>query len=153
MAAFRMFEGLSKLEINRVFGLGVVRAFDEGELIFRKGEVGHEMYVILTGKIDVVDELGTNIGVIAELAPGELLGEIAVFGDSHTHSAHAIAQEPSQVLVLSEEILTELLEHEIPKKFLVLIIRMLCNRLRTTNSMYMRARYGDKLVPKRKAPA
>ncbi len=75
---------------------------------------------------------------------------MAVFDESHEHSAHAIAKEPSQVLVLSEQILTELFEKEIPKKFLINIIGMLCHRLRITNRMYMGVKYSDKLLPREK---
>ena len=151
MAAIKMFDGLSKPEMEHIFDLGVIRPIEAGELIFHKGDVGREMYVILTGKINIVDELKPNIvTVIAELGPGEVLGEMAVFDQSHEHSAHAIAKEPSQVLVLSEQILTELFEKEIPKKFLINIIGMLCHRLRITNRMYMGVKYSDKLVPREK---
>jgi CRP-like cAMP-binding protein len=148
MPIYKIFEGLSKPEINRIFDLGVIRPLTEGELIFRKGEVGHEMYVILTGKIDIVDDLGENVGIIAELEPGEILGEMAIFEKSHKRSAHALARESSQVLVLSANMLDELLEQEIPKKFLINIIGLLCHRLRITNSMYMRSKYGKKLAPR-----
>jgi len=147
MPIYRIFEGLSKPEINRIFDLGVIRPIPEGELIFRKGETGHEMYVILTGKIDIVDDLGENISLVAEMGPGEILGEMAIFEKSHKRSAHALARESSQVLVLSAKILNELLEQEIPKKFLINIIGLLCHRLRITNSMYMRSRYAKKLTP------
>ncbi|UCD58743.1 MAG: cyclic nucleotide-binding domain-containing protein [Candidatus Hydrogenedentota bacterium] len=148
MPIYRMFEGLSKSEIDRIFDLGVIRPISEGELIFRKGDVGHEMFVILTGKVDIVDDLGENVGIVAELAPGEVLGEMAIFEKSHKRSAHALAREPSQVLVLSANMLNELLEQEIPKRFLINIIGLLCNRLRITNSMYMRAKYADKRGPR-----
>jgi CRP-like cAMP-binding protein len=152
MVAFKMFEGLSKSDIDHIFDIGVIRPIEAGELIFRKGAFAKEMYVILTGKINIVDELKPDIvAVIAEVGPGEVLGEMAVFDESHEHSAHALAKESSQVLVLSEKILTELFESEIPKKFLINIIGMLCHRLRTTNRMYMGARYSDKLVPKEKS--
>ncbi|MHA2371222.1 MAG: cyclic nucleotide-binding domain-containing protein [Candidatus Hodarchaeales archaeon] len=152
MPTSRMFEGLSKPEINQIFDLGVIRPIKEGELIFRKGDIGQEMYIILTGTIDIVDESKANaLGIIAELGPGEVLGELAIFGESHEHSAHAIAREPAYVLVLSEEILNKLFEQEIPKKFVMNIIKILCHRLRVTNRMYMIAKFGEKLLPKGKS--
>lgn len=152
MPAKRIFEGLSKAEINRIFDLGVIRPIKEGELIFRKGDIGKEMYIILTGTVNIVDELKASaLEIIAELGPGEVLGELAVFGESHKHSAHAIAKERAQVLVLSEKILNELFEKDIPKKFLMNIIKILCHRLRVTNRMYMIAKFSDKLLPKQRS--
>jgi len=66
---------------------------------------------------------------------------------SMNHSADALAREPSQILVLSEEILDKFLKRKVPRKFLANIIAVLCHRLRATNSMFMRAKYGDQLAP------
>ena len=67
-----------------------------------------------------------------------------MFEQAHTRSAHALVKEPSRILVLSEDILSELLEQKMPKQFLINIIEILCHRLRVTNGMYMRAKYGQK---------
>jgi CRP-like cAMP-binding protein len=151
MSTFEVFEGLSKRETNRIFDMGVLRVVEEGKLLFRKGEIGHEMYVILSGRIDIVEDydMGETTGMttLAELRAGELFGEMAMFEQSHTRSAHALAKEASQVLVLSEEILDKLLKTKIPRKFLANIITVLCHRLRATNNMYMRSKYGDRFAP------
>jgi CRP-like cAMP-binding protein len=151
MSTFEVFEGLSKRETNRIFEMGALRVVEEGKLLFRKGEIGHEMYIILTGKIDIVEDYDTGettgITTLAELRAGELFGEMAMFEESHTRSAHALVKESSQVLVLSEEILDKLLKRKVPAQFLANIIKVLCHRLRATNSMFMCSKYGDQFVP------
>lgn len=142
MANFDIFRDLSKSEINRVIDLGMIRSIDKGKLLFRKGDVGHEMYILLKGKIDIIDEYDTHKKILAELGPGEIFGEMAMF-EQHTRSAHALAKESCQIVVLSEDVLKKLLEKKVPKKFLANIIAVLCHRLRLTNSMYMRAKYGE----------
>ena len=142
MPEFDIFKGLSKGDINRVIDLGMIRPVDKGTLLFKKGDIGHEMYVLLKGKIDIIDEYGTHKKILAELNPGEIFGEMAMF-EKHQRSAHALVKEPSQVLVLSEETLKKMLEKKIPKGFLTNIIAVLCRRLRLTNMMYMRAKYGE----------
>jgi CRP/FNR family cyclic AMP-dependent transcriptional regulator len=144
MAAFQIFEGLSELEVKHVIDMGMVRSLDPKKLLFRKGDQGHEMYVILKGRIDIIDEYDTRKTVLAELEAGEFFGEMAMFEKTHARSAHALVKEPSRVLVLSEEILNNLFEKKMPKQFLTNIIGVLCRRLRVTNNMYMRAKYGDK---------
>jgi CRP-like cAMP-binding protein len=142
MAASDAFKGLTKSEINRIIDAGVVHMVDAGKLLFRKGDIGHEMFIVLTGTIEIIDEYETKRKVLADLGPGEIFGEMAMF-DRRERSAHAFAKERSQVLVLSEEVLTRLLEKKIPRRFLTNIIAVLCHRLRVTNSMYMRSKYGE----------
>ncbi|UCD58876.1 MAG: cyclic nucleotide-binding domain-containing protein [Candidatus Hydrogenedentota bacterium] len=147
MLTSQIFEGLSNSEIHYIVGVGVIRPIDGGELLFRKGDVGHEMYVILTGKVDIFDEYGAKTSLVAQLGPGEFFGEMALFEKEHTRSTHAIVSEPSQLLVLSEEMISKLFRKKLPKRFLVNIIRVLCHRLHLTNSMYMLARFGDGKLP------
>lgn len=141
MPIYKIFEGLSDSEIARICDLGVIRPLAAGEVIFRKGGPAQEMYLILTGKVVIADSLGKNVDAIAKMGPGEVLGEMVISGKRGKHSVHAIAREASQVLVLSANSLLELLETEIPKRFLINIIDLLSQRLRITNSMYMQARF------------
>ncbi len=142
MAVFDVFKDLKKSEINSIIDSGVVRMFDAGRLLFRKGDIGHEMYIVLTGCIVIIDEYETKKKVLAELGPGEIFGEMAMF-ERRERSAHALAKDRSQILVLSEDVLSKLLEKKIPRRFLANIIGALCHRLRITNSMYMRSKYGE----------
>ena len=55
--------------------------FGAGEIIFREGEFGQHLYVIKSGKVEV---LATTRGVlrrIKELGPGEHFGEMALLGN------------------------------------------------------------------------
>ncbi|RJP22848.1 MAG: cyclic nucleotide-binding domain-containing protein [Candidatus Abyssobacteria bacterium SURF_5] len=142
MPGFDVFKGLSKSEINSIIDLGMIRPIDKGKLLFKKGDVAHEMFILIKGKIDIIDEYDTHKKVLAELGAGEIFGEMAMFG-RHIRSAHALVREPSQVLVLSEDVLNKMLEKKIPKGFLTNIIGVLCHRLRLTNMMYMKAKYGE----------
>ncbi|MBI4577445.1 MAG: cyclic nucleotide-binding domain-containing protein [Planctomycetes bacterium] len=50
--------------------------FSPGEFVFRKGEVGHDMYFISRGAVEVVSEDGQT--VFATLREGNFFGEIAL---------------------------------------------------------------------------
>jgi CRP-like cAMP-binding protein len=125
----------------------MIRPIEEGTVLFNKGDTGHEMYVVLTGRIGIVDRSESGTDEIAELGPGELFGEMAMFEKSFIRSASAITKESGQVLVLSEETLDKFIEKKVPRRFLSNIISILCHRLRLTNSMYLRSKYGDKMAP------
>ena len=139
-----IFQELNKSETNRLIDSGMIRNIGAGKLLFRKGDIGHEMFIILKGTVNIIDEFETKKKIIAELGPGEIFGEMAMF-EKRARSAYAQVKEPSQILVLSEEVLEKLLEKKVPRRFLANIIAVLCHRLRTTNSMYMRAKYGEKI--------
>ena len=139
-----IFKGLSKSDVDRIFDAGVIRSIDGGKLLFRKGDIGKDMYIVLKGKIHIVDEYDSHKKILAELGPGEFFGEMGTFEDTHRRSATAAVREPSQILVLKEDILNKLIEKKMPKKFLRNIIGVLCHRIRINNTMYMRARYCDK---------
>lgn len=143
MAAFDIFQGLKKSDISRIVESGMIRSIEGGKLLFRKGDVGHEMFIILKGKVDIIDEIEDKKKILAELGPGEIFGEMAMF-EKRARSAHALVKGQSQILVLSEDVLDKLLEKKIPRRFLANVIAVLCHRLRLTNNMYMRAKYGAK---------
>lgn len=143
MATFDIFQGLKKSDINRIVESGMIRSIESGRLLFRKGDVGHEMFIILKGKVDIIDEIEDKKKILAELGPGEIFGEMAMF-EKRARSAHALVKDQSQILVLSEDVLGKLLEKKIPRRFLANVIAVLCHRLRLTNNMYMRAKYGAK---------
>ena len=59
---------------------GVTRQhFEPGAVIFRQGETGNQVYVIVSGEVEVVqDRPGSGDPVIARLGPGQFFGEMAL---------------------------------------------------------------------------
>jgi CRP/FNR family transcriptional regulator, cyclic AMP receptor protein len=63
-----------------------------GDFLFREGEKGDKMYVLLEGEIDIF--LGDF--VLETAGPGSLLGEMALIDDS-LRTADAVAKTPSKL--------------------------------------------------------
>jgi hypothetical protein len=59
---------------------GVTRQhFEAGNVIFHQGETGNQVYVIVSGEVEVVqDRPGPGDPVIARLGPGQFFGEMAL---------------------------------------------------------------------------
>jgi len=143
MHKFELFAGLSRKDIAHIVAAGVIRSVDGGKLLFRKGDIGKEVFLILRGKIQLVDEYDTHRKVFAELGSGEFFGEMSMIEKSHIHSVHAVVKEPSHLLVLTEHMLNKVIDDTMPKQFLKNIIGVLYNRIYANKNMYMRARYND----------
>jgi len=141
---FEVFKGLSGFDIDRIFEAGVIRSVEGGKLLFRKGDIGTEVFLVLKGKVQLVDEYDNHKKVLAELGPGEFFGEMSMVEKAHTHSLHAIVKRPSQLLVLTNHVLNKLIDDKLPKRFLKNIIGVLCTRIHANKNLYMRARYDDK---------
>ena len=141
---FEVFSGMSNSDVNRIIGAGVIRSLERGKILFRKGDVGEDVFLVLKGTVQIVDEYDTHKKVLAELGPGEFFGEMSMIERAHKRSVHAIVKEPSQLLVLRNNILNKLIDDKMPKQFLKNIIGVLCRRINTNKNMYMRARYYDK---------
>lgn len=143
MNKFELFAGLSKKAIAHIVAAGVIRSVDGGKLLFRKGEIGKEVFLVLRGKVQLVDEYDTHRKVLAELGSGEFFGEMSIIEKAHVHSVHAIVKEPSHLLVLTNHMLNKVIDDMMPKQFLKNIIGVLYNRIYANKNMYMRARYND----------
>jgi diguanylate cyclase (GGDEF)-like protein len=79
---------LSDAEFVMLRGAGAPRRVPADEVLFRKGEIGHTMFVIETGEVRI--EFGDGMPHKL-LGPREYFGELALFIGNHSRVAAAIA--------------------------------------------------------------
>jgi CRP-like cAMP-binding protein len=82
-------------------------AFEAGQAIVQRGQVGNGLYIVVSGEVRIVagsDEL-------ARLGPGEFFGELSVI-DQQPRSASALADGPTACLALASWDLVALLEQD-----------------------------------------
>lgn len=103
------FDLLDDRELLEIVGASVNLAWPEGSCIFSKGAPGEALYVVLSGRVRIYDDVdGTEID-IAETGPGEFFGESSLLLDT-THTKHAEALEDTELLVLSKDSFAALLK-------------------------------------------
>ncbi|HOT49964.1 MAG TPA: cyclic nucleotide-binding domain-containing protein [Candidatus Hydrogenedentes bacterium] len=132
-----LFHGLAAADVAKIFAKGVTREFETGEVIFRKGDAGAELYVILSGKVEIRD----NGRVLALLDKGDMFGEMALGGDQ-TRSATATAADTTSALVLSNDIIHNVLGKEAALRILENIVITLSARLRAANERIAHSEAG-----------
>lgn len=89
--------------VNAADEVGVARElYETDQVIIEQGDVGRAMYIIQSGKVEVVQQEGGNSEQLARLGPGEHFGEIAVLKDVR-RTATVRALEPVAVLRISRD--------------------------------------------------
>ncbi len=125
-----LFSGLTPEELVKVMEMGLTETVAEGTVLFEKGSFGRKMYVILSGKINIIDQ-GK---VFATLDTGSTFGEMALVS-GRARAADAVAVEPSHLFVLPASAFDRLLTKRIAVKLLLNISRTLCERLRDADEI------------------
>ncbi|MBC86114.1 MAG: porin [Bdellovibrionaceae bacterium] len=78
---------------------GGVKQYDKGQILFRENDPSDAMFVIKKGRISITKTKGSGYIELAELGPGQMLGEMAFF-DNKPRSAGAVAKENVEIIEL-----------------------------------------------------
>jgi len=100
-----------------------VRSFRAGDPIFKEGDPGDCMFVIVEGEV----EIQVNGIVLERLGAGGVFGEMALI-DSRPRSAAAIAATDCKLAAIGEKRFLRLIEQT--PKFALQIMRVMTERLR-----------------------
>src|SRR3982751_2082811 len=96
-----IFRDLDQSELGEVSEVCKEEKFVSGEYIFREGESGNRLYLIVDGEVRISRDVpGSGEEALAVLKPGALFGEMAVF-DRTERSTHAISNGGTTVLTIS----------------------------------------------------
>jgi len=79
--------------------------FQAGETLFKEGDRGAEAFIIKSGKVHVVNQ---KTGVLGDLGPGQMVGEMAIISDN-SRVATATAKEETLCIALSRKAMKRML--------------------------------------------
>src|ERR1700732_2465244 len=122
--------------------------FSAGEIIFREGDLGTEMYIISEGKVEILNRLGEDDRVLAVLEKGGFFGEMSVLEDL-PRAATARALTDSRLLQINGSTFDQLLQGN--PEIAVRMMRKLSRRLRETDEM-LKSFLGTKVTASREMP-
>lgn len=94
---------LPEAELRALASHGRVRAYPSGEIIFREGDPGDSLHIVIEGgvRVSVLSPAGEEV-TVALLGPGEFVGDLALL-DGRPRSASAIAAQPTRTLVVTRD--------------------------------------------------
>lgn len=108
-----------------------VKTFEPGELIFKEGEKGDLMYVLLEGAVELKMKVGGAETLLKTVdTPNDFFGEMALL-DDRPRSAAAIASKRTRVLAVDGPTFESMILSN--GKFALKIIKILSARIRHSN--------------------
>jgi serine/threonine protein phosphatase PrpC len=126
-----LFEDLTYQQLVRMMNVGRLGFTRVGDLLFREGDPGEDMLVVLSGQV-VVTRGGAEL---VTLGAGAHIGEMSLVDDA-PRSASASCVQEGRVLRISRDDFEEILRAEpaLGVKLLRRIVSEMANRLRNTNA-------------------
>lgn len=124
-----LFNRLDAENIAKIFTRGMTVEYQAGEVIFKKGQEGESLYVILNGNVAIADE-GREIALLKQ---GDMFGEMALISQGK-RSADAIAVNDVSLLALKMDIINNIMPRDVSVQLLVNIIMTLSRRLQEANT-------------------
>lgn len=124
-----IFKALSKLELSFVKQLVHYRNYRPGEIIFRQGELGVGMYIIVKGSVNITvedlqsAELVESELFVTRLSRGDFFGEIALVEQTGKRTATATAADEVTLVGFFKPDLAEIIERS-PKTGVKIVTRL-----------------------------
>jgi CRP/FNR family cyclic AMP-dependent transcriptional regulator len=100
-----LFDGLSRKELTQLAHVSEDMEIPAGTALCKEGEIGHEFFVIIDGKVEVT----RNGRKVANRGSGEFVGEIALL-EQTPRTATVTAKTPLRVFVLTNKGFRSLLD-------------------------------------------
>jgi CRP/FNR family transcriptional regulator, cyclic AMP receptor protein len=131
LARYPMFSTLNPAEIERLAAYARLEHFSRGTMIFSKGDAGSALMAVVSGRVKICVPSADGKEIVFNLVnAGEVFGEIALL-DGRPRTAHAIAMNDSEILVLDRREFVPFLRNN-PDVALTLLA-VLCARVRRTS--------------------
>lgn len=130
----RLFGGLKPEALELVARAACEQSYPAEAIIFRHGEPGDRVYLVLQGHVRVSRDVpGLGEEALAVLGPGEMFGEMSLLDDC-PRSADARAHTACRLLAIPKHRFEELLflNKELAYEVLWSMVRVLVSRLRET---------------------
>ncbi len=97
--------------VNKMNTGALGKLYPAGEVIIRQGEVGHSMFVIQSGKAEVIKSSEGHEICLAELGEGDFFGEMDLFG-KETRTATVRTLTETRVLTIDQKLLLRKIQED-----------------------------------------
>ncbi len=137
LQAMPLFRALTTEQLKTLIVGATEHDFPTGHVVIRQGETGHAVYIILTGRVRIVESVPDSPVemFLGELGNGEIFGELGILRE-RPRSASVLTLEKTKCLKISEETFLGAL-HDSPGMSIELL-KVLARRLYDADRMLAR---------------
>ncbi len=131
--------GLDDGQLYDIFRLLEKVSYSKGEVVFKQGDQPSYIYIIKKGKIKLFVQNGESQFELVTFSEGDCFGESSIIG-IRPHAATAVAQEDTELVVMSRSTLMSLYESDIHlfSTLILNIAREACRRLNASGETILR---------------
>jgi len=131
-----LFSGLSGTELDKVSRVAVPRRYEPGSIVLREGDPGDTCYVLQRGRVRVTRQHADGRTItLTNLGPGEIFGELAMFGGEVRSATVEALDEVQAVGILAGDLKRLLNDHP---EIAVKLLSALGEKLREANARIAR---------------
>lgn len=110
-----------------------VKTFEPGQVIFKEGEPGSEMFIIIQGEVEIRKRTSASTTkTLITLHTGDIFGEMAII-EKKPRSAMAIATKATRMLVMNEALFDTMIGRN--PDFAKKMVLILSERVRKANAI------------------
>lgn len=125
--------------IAELVRLTTVVRFSANEPLFRQGDpVGDVAWLLLSGRMSVRVATGRHQRMMADIWPGEIVGEAALYTKGHTRSASVVTAAPTVALTIPRAAILDNPDQPAIIALELHLLEALAKRLRSTNAVLQR---------------
>jgi serine phosphatase RsbU (regulator of sigma subunit) len=132
-----LLNGLPDPELERLAASLRVVSLDENAVLFREGEAGETLYILIEGRLEVLMGIGTSDETrLATLGPGESIGEMSLLLPGGLRTASVRAAAASRLWTITRADFDALLVNQ--PRLAYSLVQMLTRRLDSSNNATFR---------------
>jgi CRP-like cAMP-binding protein len=128
LSTIPLFHGLDSRQIKNVASRFTELKYNVGDHIIEQGKIGIGLFIIESGRVEVVRERRDGTKVVLEpLGPNQFFGELSLL-DEEPRTASVIATEPTVCLAITRLDFLDVLQED--AEIAILMMKELARRLR-----------------------
>ena len=126
-----VFRDLTFKEVREMDELLHERVYEKNEIIFEEGDLGHGIFIVVSGKVRVDPSHELLKTAVLEFGPGEMLGELSLFEEAPRPATVIAVERTVMVALFRAEFFSLLTKNtKIGVKVLVKLSTTMCRRAR-----------------------
>ena len=128
-----IFESTEEKDLERLGSFCKVKKFFKDEVVFHKGDVGTDLYAVLSGifRVVIIDDKGDEI-ILAYVKPGEIVGEMSMI-DGLGRTGTLVADEESEICLVPRKAFNEIMQKDF--NVTLYLMEILTERLRKADEL------------------